>query len=438
MSMKKRAALAQMDYADVAGLQVDYDNAVFTRLAGARGRSAGTDFDCFAPFGGRRRCCVADNGTVSACYGDTGYTEDGSIGQVMVRQPKFYYRVEPLLLSAASTGTGYVLHRANYYVSASPKPGFRLHPAFYGANGAPVDSIFLSAYEASYYDASLGGYFSDGADSDAAIDPTVDRLCSLPGKKPISGAVKALTCDAAEEVAAARGAGWHVETVKTCAANQLLMMVEYGCMNLQNALGKGVSSISDLSGANCASLTGATAALGNASGAAADTVNEKRGVLTTYTEDGKTSVSYRGMENPWGNIWKLLHGMSFHGSGASAFGEIFIADDLSFTAGKHTGNYVSAGLTLPQPNGYFSAAGYGAPTYDWLLAPGQTGEHNALSVDDYVSGTSNLSGSRVPVYGGRWSYGDRNGPFSLGASIRVDYSGSGMGCRLVYFPAGQQ
>ena len=33
---------------------------------------------------------------VNAYYGDAGYIENGSNGQVMVEQPKFYYKMVPL------------------------------------------------------------------------------------------------------------------------------------------------------------------------------------------------------------------------------------------------------------------------------------------------------------------------------------------------------
>jgi hypothetical protein len=35
-------------------------------------------------YGGRMRCNVTDNGTITAFYGDSNYKEDGSNGQVMV------------------------------------------------------------------------------------------------------------------------------------------------------------------------------------------------------------------------------------------------------------------------------------------------------------------------------------------------------------------
>jgi hypothetical protein len=81
---------------DIYGVEVDYANRTFARLAGAIGKTPGADFDSILAFGGRRRCNIADNGTVNAYYGDPGYIEDGSNGQVMVEQPKFYYKVVPL------------------------------------------------------------------------------------------------------------------------------------------------------------------------------------------------------------------------------------------------------------------------------------------------------------------------------------------------------
>ena len=75
---------------DIAGICVDYQNKTFKRLAGAYDKQAGTDFDVFTMFGGRKRCNVSDDGTIVAYCGDEDYAEDGSMGQVMVYQPAFY------------------------------------------------------------------------------------------------------------------------------------------------------------------------------------------------------------------------------------------------------------------------------------------------------------------------------------------------------------
>ena len=124
---------------DIVGIQVDYKNKTFKRLAGAANLTKGSDFDKFTMFGGRKRCNVADDGSIVAWYGDADYKEDGSMGQVMVYQPKFYYLVCPVEYDPIDTGIGYHLRKANYYVSEKPRAGFRLHPAFYDASGNEID-----------------------------------------------------------------------------------------------------------------------------------------------------------------------------------------------------------------------------------------------------------------------------------------------------------
>lgn len=146
---------------DIVGVQVDYKNKTFKRLAGAANLSKGADFDKFSMFGGRKRCNVADDGSIVAWYGDADYKEDGSMGQVMVYQPKFYYLVCPVEYDPIDTGIGYHLRKANYYVSEKPRAGFRLHPAFYDASGNEIDYILDSAFEGSIWDA-------DGGDGNGA------------------------------------------------------------------------------------------------------------------------------------------------------------------------------------------------------------------------------------------------------------------------------
>lgn len=434
MRTATRALLAQTDWSDVTGLRVDYENGVFTRLAAARGRSAGTDFNCFAPFGGRRRCCAADDGTVNAFYGEPGYTEDGSNGQVMVYQPKFYYRVEPLTLAANGAGEGCLLKKANYYISPGPKPGFKLHPAFYRENGAEADHILLSAYEASYYDASLGKYFVDGTDTDTAVDFQNDRLCSLPDKKPVGGTAKNLKRSNAEKLAKARGAGWHIETIKAHAANQLLMTVEFGTMNAQNALSRGVVTVTDLADVNCSSLTGSTASLGNASGTASATVNEKAGVTTTLSTTGGKAVAYRGQENLWGNQWKHLNGINIYYNSAASTGTVYLADDYLFSDDAAPDNYRSAGITLFPVSGYTMYMGYGGEAFDWLFLPVSTGGTSSGPVGDGVFFSNTSTGTKVLQYGGRWDFGVYAGPFCFNYQRSTSYSSRDFGCRLIFVP----
>lgn len=420
---------------DVVGVQVDFANKTFKRLGGAEGKTKGTDFDVFPMFGGRKRCCVSNDGTILAYYGDNGYSEDGSNGQVMVYQPKFYYRVVPLRLEKNSvSGLGYHIRKANYYVTDKPQTGFKIHPVFIDGNGNEVDYVLFSAFEGSMYDVSTSTYVNDGTNTDTTIGKG-DLLCSVSGVKPISGVKKPLTKTNAETMAVNRGSGWHLQTIKATMANTLLMMIEFGTLNSQTALGDGVVSITGDISFNRSSLTGSTAALGNASGAASETVNEIGGTETTYNVNGKVSVSYRGVENPWGNIWKHIQGINIWGNGTMAGGQPYIADGLSdFSETTHTGNYKAVGFTLPNASGYINAFGYGKTEYDWLLLPSEIGGTSALPVGDCTYTTPNLNGYRIARFGSDCSYGVNGGAscwhcaHGVGAYHRI------IGCRLLYVP----
>lgn len=419
---------------DIVGLCVDFENKTFKRLAGAVNLSQGEDFDKFQMYGGRRRCNVSDDGTITAYYGDENYAEDGSNGQVMVYQPAFYYKVVPLKLEKnTGSGIGYHLRKANYYVSSKPKTGFKLHPAFYDANGNAINYILFSADEGSMYDVSAKAYVNDNVDSIAYEDG--DLLCSVAGKKPISGLRQGLgTRSVLESMANNRGSGWHLETIKATSANQLLMMVEIGMMNSQTGIGQGVVSISVNSSYNCSSLTGSTADLGNGTGQAVETVNEIGGVETAYTTAGKVSVSYRGVENPWGNLWKHIQGINIWGDGSMGGGQPYVADDFNFSESKNTDNYKPVGFTLPNANGYIKSMGYGSETYDWLLMPSEIGGTSASPVGDYSYTASNLNGYRIARLGGSGISGAAAGSFIWDGTYGATTNTQNTGGRLLYIP----
>ncbi len=420
---------------DIVGLCVDYENKTFTRLAGAVGLSQEADFDRFTMYGGRKRCNVSDDGTITAYYGDENYAEDGSNGQVMVYQPAFYYKVVPLKLEKNSdSGIGYHLKKANYYVSSKPKTGFKLHPAFYDENGNPVNYILFSADEGSMYDVSAKAYVNDNVDESIAYEDG-DLLCSVAGKKPISGLRKGIgTKSNLELMAQNRGAGWHLETIKATSANQFLMMVELGIMNTQTGVGQGVVNIADNSSYNCSSLTGSTASLGNATGQATETINEIGGTETAYTTAGKLAVSYRGYENPWGNIWKHVQGINIWGDGTMCGGQPCVAEDFAFNESKHSDNYAPVGFTLANANGYIKSMGYGNEEYDWLLMPSEIGGTNSLPVGDYLYAESNLNGYRITRFGGCFNTSSQAGGFNWRGIDNVDYRSRVTGGRLVYVP----
>jgi|GEM_PF-918473 len=419
---------------DIVGLCVDYENKTFTRLAGAVGLSADSDFDKFTMYGGRKRCNVSDNGTITAYYGDENYIEDGSNGQVMVYQPAFYYKVVPLKLEKnTDSGIGYHLRKVNYYVSPKPKTGFKLHPAFYDENGNAINYILFSADEGSMYDVSAKAYVNDNVDSITYEDG--DLLCSVAGKKPISGLRQGIgTKSNLETMAQNRGAGWHLETIKATSANQLLMMVELGVMNTQTSVGLGVVSIPDNGSYNCSSLTGSTADLGNGTGQAKETINEIGGIQTTETVNGKVAVTYRGVENPWGNIFKHVQGINVWGDGSMGGGQPYVANGFTFNESTHSDNYAPVGFTLPNANGYIKAMGYGSEEYDWLLMPSEIGGTSALPVGDYLYIASNWNGYRIIQLGGGCRSGSNAGSFYYTANGGVGDRSRNAGGRLLYVP----
>ena len=424
---------------DILGLHCDFENRQFTRLGAAVGLNEGSDFDAFPMYGQRRRVVVDSDGEIQTDMDPAEITETDLDYDVMVYQPKFYYKVVPLKLEKQSGGLGYHIRKANYYITSTPHAGFRVHPLFIDKNGNEVDYVLFSAYEASYMywhatSQSTGyyGIFHDGTDTDTTIE-TSSVLKSLPGVKPISGQYKAMNKANLENCALRKSPDWHLDTIQSLSANQLLAAIELGAFNMQSLIGQGVVNISGSNNVNCSSLTGSTS---GGTGRAASTVSDINGATETYTENDKVSVCYRGLENPWGNIKKHVNGINIWGDGSMNGGQVYIADDFDFNESKHDGNYKPAGFTLPNTTGYISAFGYGSEQYDWLFIPSETSGNNALPVGDFLSVTSNLSGYKAARFGGAWinNAASQPGGFFFACDATPDGKSFNTGGRLLFVP----
>lgn len=428
-----RAYLGMIETEDVLGITMDYKNKTCTRIAGAKNLTAGADFDKFSMYGGRKRCNVSDGGTINAYYGDEGYTEDGSNGQVMVYQPKFYYLVCPLEYDRQETGYGYHLRKANYYVSERQRAGFKLHPAFYDKNGNEVDYILMSAYEGCIYDTSANAYILN---DEQVMDASKDKFSSIAGARPATGVSQNLTRPNIEQMAKNRGEGWHSFGIKTASMEQLLMIVEMGMMNLQTAIGQGVVNLPWTTGSDTTSsyagATGSTASLGNGTGRATETTTYEGGVATKNTVDGKTSICYRGVENFWGNIWKFAYGINFYCEVGKPFLG-YVCKDFNYAESKRTDNYENIGFALPSENGYVSAMGY-STKYDWLFLPSEVKGNSSLPVGDYYYQNNTWDGYRIALLGGDWSDGSYAGGFYWYLYDGVGHRSRNVGGRLVYVP----
>ena len=428
-----RAYLGMIETEDVLGITMDYKNKTCTRIAGAKNLTAGADFDKFSMYGGRKRCNVSDGGTINAYYGDEGYTEDGSNGQVMVYQPKFYYLVCPLEYDRQETGYGYHLRKANYYVSETQRAGFKLHPAFYDKNGNEVDYILMSAYEGCIYDTSANAYLKN---DEQVMDASKDKFSSIAGARPASGVSQNLIRPNIEQMAKNRGEGWHSFGIKTASMEQLLMIVEMGMMNLQTAIGQGVVNLPWTTGSDTTSsyagATGSTASLGNGTGRATETTTYEGGVATKNTAEGKTSICYRGVENFWGNIWKFAYGINFYCEVGKPFLG-YVCKDFNYAESKKTDNYENIGFALPSENGYVSAMGY-STKYDWLFLPSEVKGNSSLPVGDYYYQNNTWDGYRIALLGGCWNGGSDAGGFYWRLHSGVGTRYRSIGGRLVYVP----
>lgn len=381
---------------DIYGLEADFENNKFTRLAGAVGKTPGADFDSIRAFGGRKRCAVANDGNVLAYYGDAGYDGDGwnnvtaQDEQIMVEQPKFYYKVVPLKTEKIDGADGYHLRKARYYISDTPKAGFKVHPAFV-RDGVEVDRIYLSAFEGSIKN---GGQYLANDEQLSSFGDT-DKLSSIPNAKPASGTTQPLTRANARKLAQNRGAGWGITTVQTLSATQLLFMIEYATFNAQTAIGRGA--------ANTTIKMGSTSSFGNTSGSVSS-----------------GGVSYRGEENLWGNTYMWVDGIELDVS------EPFSADGFSRMAIDDM--YVP----VANINSYISAWEYTGEK-DWLFVPTEGVGNTALPIGDTICIVS--SGHKIACFGGnngivRSAIGLFHMDFS---KSNTDHT-SNIGARLIYIP----
>lgn len=403
---------------DIYGVEVDFANKKFTRLSGAANRTPGAGFDSINAFGGRKRCNVADDGTVTAYYGDSGYTTTGKNAagtpvQVMVEQPKFYYKVVPMVLEKGVKGTK--IRKARYYVSDTLKPGFKVHPAFVD-NGVVNPYIYLAAFEGALFDTSANAYILDNAQ---VADFAADKLSSIAGTKPVGGDTQNLTRANVRLLAQKRGKGWEQAYAATAAASQLLMLIEYASFDMQKAIGNGNTNQSS-SAANI-QYTGATVSLGNASGAVTN-------------GNGIQIVSYRGEENFWGNIWTWVDGMNEENPDpfeSGQAGTLYVADH-GFADNSKASPYKNTGIHPIQGSGYVSAFGY-SEEFDWLFIAVEYSGNSTLPVGDYAWNQN--PGWRVAILGGCCHSGAYAGAFYWTLTDAASIRDWAIGGRLVYVPS---
>lgn len=346
------------------------------------------DPDAHPVYMGINRCNVSDDGTINAYYGDAGYTEDGSNGQVMVKIPKFYYKVTP---DSDGGLDGVNIRKCTWEISDLPADGFTLHPAFYDASGNEIDYFLYGAFDAVGQNSS-GTYGT-------SYNNTTDKLSSVAGSSMLP--TNSLTRGTARTMATNRGSGWYSAGVKQVMAIQMLISVEYG-FNSQIAIGQGV-----VSGSTGGTYAGQTA-----------------GNVTSGTQDSRTPVNWRGVENFWGNIFNWIDGLNINNRVPYFCNSYTFVDDTS-------SGYTQIGFNLPSTNNFISALGYD-PNNDWIMLPSEaSGASDTSAIGDYCFSNS---GWHVARLGGHWNVLSRGGAFFWGCSDQSSDMYPTTGARVMFIP----
>ena len=416
---------------NTVGLEIDCESKVFTPT---QTNASGEDiFRTLPMFGGRRRCNVNDNGLITAFYGESGYREDGSNGQVMVYQPQFYYNRIITKTSVLSNGK---VSRKETIVIAPTKlsSNFKLHPLFINELNQEVEYVLLPAYEGSIYNTSSSSYDTDAT---TEINLSTDKLSSIAGVKPVTGYEHSnFNMIAAERLASNRGAGWHITNLAFESAQQMLMSTEYSQLNIQEMLGQGIVDLPTGMTTNKACITGSTSSLGNTSGEANSTIGTIDGTQYTYTESGKRAISYRGVENPWGNTWRYVGGVLIHGVGQNNGGNLYICTDFDYSLDYTASNYHSLQCALPAGYSWVSAFFAIDDDYDWIYIPGEfsSSANSALPIGDVLWSPNQLRGLNSLQAGADWDSKLEAGAYSYAADRDASTSWNNINARIMFIP----
>ena len=279
---------------------------------------------------------------------------------------------------------------------------------------------YIGAYEAQMYDLSADSIVGGQGGADVAND----KLCSVNG-------IEAHTDETRAEyraLAANRGTGWHQQDNRVYAAVVRLYLVEYANYNSQAKISDGLTNASgtdwnDYNGYCPLVNSGLTNSLGNATGEVAVAIPNFVGGTT----DLNTQVmSYRGIENWYGHIWKWMDGVNiFHDGTGAGESMIYLCEEIANYADDVVTNYELAGY-LPKTSGYYG--------YPLAIASGffpdssETGSSSVGLADYYYSGYDAEAATwRVAALGGYAYHGVKAGAFCVGSkhSSTDDYSNIG-------------
>lgn len=374
-----------------------------------------------------RRCLLDRDGGVKE-YLDNELSWGGSYLDyaVMTEIPEHWYKLY-------FNGTKF-----RKMLSEIPLPGYK-----------HVDKFYISTYEARMYrtdnllcSAAGASKLSDpnsihfrGGDNTAEWDDTYRSLLGCP--------VTYLTRDQFRQAARKRGSGWEMYTYGAHKTLFWLFAVEYATLNSQKpfnaqkdangfsqgGLGEGASQMTDwinFNNANPLIPCGYTNEFGNGSGEKAYVVkNASDGTHATLMAN-----RYRGIENPFGHVWKYTDGANIQvTTGDAGLSILWTTDDPSnFSDTSYTG-YDKKG-NICRTSGYAKKMLLGE---NGDIIPTEVDGSSSTYWCDYYRTTITIDGIFVVLAGS-----SANGALGNGlASIYGGYTSNSardIGTRLCFFP----
>ena len=373
-----------------------------------------------------RRCLLLDNGTVNYYLdpNDSGKKADGTAstltgadGMVMVEIPKFYVR--RVVVGTITT----------WLVADTALPGFVVHPAF-NKDGVEVNFRYYSAYDACAFDASGSTYIS-GLNRDNAVSNTPnvdvtastgDKLASVSGIYPMVGLTRAQF----RTIAANRGSGWRQLDWTLFSAVQVLYLTEYQTFFSQSVLGDGNVNGSYLTQdgvqANSPnSIAGLTNSWGNGS--------TRGNQPSAGAKPGTAFMSYRGIENFYGNVWNFVDGCIVNPDGSVSANQArmwWTNNSADFSDSVKT-NMTEIAVNLTTGGDYISALA--ATDYFFVATSVSGGSSSTYITDQYFGSTSD---DRVVLVGGGAASGAGVGAFAVSADNDSSVAARTVGGRLAF------
>lgn len=372
-----------------------------------------------------RVCEVDDLGAVTAAS-VSGMVQRAQ-GNIMTEIPEHWYKLY-------TNGTKFRM-----MLSEIPLPGYK-----------HVDKFYISTYEAciarneeKLWSENLYAYSDEsslinlrGGDNTSDWDGTYRSLLRMP--------VTNLTRDQFRQAARKRGSGWEMYTYGAHKTLFWLFAVEYATLNSQKSfnaqkdangfsqggLGLGPTQMTDWANFNNTNPLipcGYTNEFGNGSGEKAYVVKNASG----GTHATLMANRYRGIENPFGHLWKCIDGANIQvTTGDAGLSVLWTTDDPSnFSDTSYTG-YDKKG-NICRTNGYAKKTLLGE---DGDIVTTEVGGSSSTYWCDYYYTYTSVNRMQVILVGGLASNGSRAGLTSENAGNAPSAAGHDLGSRLCFFP----